>query len=143
VSSVQIPEDVATLAGGPEPIGPPGQPPMAPPGPPGMGGPPPDAGGGGIPPELAAMLGGGGGPGGPPPPGGPEGGGEPSEVDQLSTVLDGLMQYLQIASDDVEKAKAMQAAKIIQDLLASNQQEAEAAGGIGPAQRGMRKALGG
>ena len=114
-----IPEDVATMAGGPEPIGPPGAPPMAPPG-------PPDA-GGGLPPELMAALGGGGagapmgGPEGLPPEGPPEGGG--SEVDILSEALNTLMEYLQVASDDIEKAKAMKAANIVQELLASNQKE--------------------
>jgi hypothetical protein len=134
VGNVMIPEDVATMAGGPEPIGPPGEPPL--------GGPPP--GGGGLPPELAAMLGGGGGDpmaGGPPPEGPPEGGG--SEVDILSEALDVLMQYLQVASDDIEKAKAMKAAGIVQELLASNQKEQETAAGIGPAQKGMAKALAG
>ena len=134
MGNVMIPEDVATMAGGPEPIGPPGEPPL--------GGPPP--GGGGLPPELAAMLGGGGGDpmaGGPPPEGPPEGGG--SEVDILSEALDVLMQYLQVASDDIEKAKAMKAAGIVQELLASNQKEQETAAGIGPAQKGMAKALAG
>jgi hypothetical protein len=141
--SVMIPEDVATLAGGPEPIGPPGAPPLAPPSP-GAG--PPGAAPGELPPELAGLLGGGAPPGGPeglPPEGPPaeEGGG--SEVDVLSAILDQVMEYLQIASDDIEKAKMMKAANIVQDLLASNQKEAEMAGGIGPAQKGMAKALGG
>jgi hypothetical protein len=126
-----IPEEVATMAGGPEPIGPPGAPPLAPPGPPG----------GAPPPELAGLLGGG--PGGPPPAGPPDEGGGGSEIEILTEALDVLMQYLQVASDDIEKAKAMKAANIVQDLLATNQKEAETAGGIGPAQRGMRKALGG
>lgn len=136
--SVQIPEDVATLAGGPEPIGPPGEPPMAPPGPP-MGG-PPMGGGGGLPPELAGLMGGGGGL----PPGGPEEAPEEemSEVDLLSAILDQTMEYMRIASDDIEKSKMMKAAAIVQDLLASNQKEAESAAGIGPAQKGMAKALG-
>jgi hypothetical protein len=146
MGNVMIPEDVATLAGGPEPIGPPGAPPMAPAGPPPgmdpMGAPPP--GGGGLPPELAGLLGGGpegAPPGGPPP---EEAGGEGgSEVDILSQALETLMEYLTVASDDIEKAKAMKAAGIVQELLASNQKEQETAAGIGPAQRGMRKALAG
>jgi hypothetical protein len=132
--SVQIPEDVATLAGGPEPIGPPGEPPMAPPGPP-MGGPPM---GGGLPPELAGLMGGGGGL----PPGGEAPEGEEGEIDKLTRMLDIAMEYMQIASDDIEKSKMMKAAAIVQDLLASNQKEAETAAGIGPAQKGMAKALG-
>jgi hypothetical protein len=139
--SVMIPEDVATLAGGPEPIGPPGEPPLAPPAPPpGPAGVPP-----GAPPELAGLLGGGaplGGPAGLPPEGPPEEGGG-SEVDLLSSMLDTAMQYMQVASDDIEKSKMMRAAAIVQDLLASNQKEAETAAGIGPAQKGMAKALGG
>ena len=105
-----------------------------------MGAPPPDPGMGGLPPELAGLLGGG--PGGAPPEGPPAGGGG-SEVDILAEALDILMEYLTVASDDIEKSKAMQAAKIVQDLLASNQKEQEAAGGIGPAQKGMAKALAG
>jgi hypothetical protein len=142
--SVMIPEDVATLAGGPEPIGPPGAPPLAPPAP-GVG-PPGAAPPGDLPPELAGLLGGGAPPGGPeglPPEGPPaeEGGG--SEVDLLSAILDQTMEYMRVASDDIEKSKMMKAAAIVQDLLASNQKEAETAAGIGPAQRGMAKALGG
>lgn len=64
-------------------------------------------------------------------------------MDVLSQALDTLMQYLQIASDDIEKAKAMKAANIVQDLLASNQKEQETAMGVGPAQKGMAKALAG
>jgi hypothetical protein len=147
MGNVMIPEDVATLAGGPEPIGPPGAPPMGPPAgpPPGMdpsmaGGVPP--GGGGLPPELAGLLGGG--PEGAPPGGPPEeAGGGGSEVDILSQALETLMEYLTVASDDIEKAKAMKAAGIVQELLASNQKEQETAAGIGPAQKGMAKALAG
>ena len=145
MGNVMIPEDVATLAGGPEPIGPPGEPPM--PGGAPMG--PPPGGPGGLPPELAGLLGGGAPPGGPPmggpegmpPEGPPEGGG--SEVDILSQALETLMEYLTVASDDIEKAKAMKAAGIVQELLASNQKEQESAAGIGPAQKGMAKALAG
>lgn len=79
------------------------------------------------------------------PPGGgsPGAGGGGSEVDILTEALDILMEYLTVASDDIEKSKAMQAAKIVQDLLASNQKEQESAAGIGPAQKGMAKALAG
>ena len=144
MGNVMIPEDVATLAGGPEPIGPPGEPPMAPPGGPPMGGPP--MGGGG----LEGLLGGGGppmggpgmGPEGPPPEGMPEEGGGGSEVDILSEMLESAMEYMRVASDDIEKEKMMRAAAIVQGLLASNQKEAEMAGGIGPAQKGMAKAIG-
>jgi hypothetical protein len=146
VGNMMIPEEVATMAGGPEPIGPPGEPPLGAPsmgGPP-MGGPPmgPPPGGGGLPPELAGLLGGGG-PGEAPPEGPPEEGGGGSEVDILSEALEVLMEYLSVASDDIEKAKAMKAAGIVQELLASNQKEQETAAGIGPAQKGMAKALAG
>ena len=109
-----------------------------------MGGPPmgPPPGGGGLPPELAGLLGGGG-PGEAPPEGPPEEGGGGSEVDILSEALDVLMEYLTVASDDIEKSKAMKAAGIVQELLASNQKEQETAAGIGPAQKGMAKALAG
>ena len=111
--SVQIPEEVATLAGGPEPIGPPGEPPLAPPGDPmagGMGGTALQAPAVGLPPELMGLLAGGGGAsgrGGAPP---EEEEGEGSEVDSLSAILDQTMQYMQIASDDIEKSKMMKAA---------------------------------
>ena len=101
---------------------------------------------GDLPPELAGLLGGGAPPGGPeglPPEGPPEEEGGGSEVDILSAILDQTMQYLQVASDDIEKSKMMKAAAIVQDLLASNQKEMETAAGIGPAQKGMAKALGG
>lgn len=142
MGNVMIPEDVATLAGGPEPIGPPGEPPLGGGGPPmgdpmmGGGGPPV---GGGPPPGLEGLLGGGmGGPEGMPPE--EEGGG--SEIDILSEMLESAMEYMRVASDDIEKEKMMRAAAIVQGLLASNQKEAEQAGGIGPAQKGMAKAIG-
>jgi hypothetical protein len=143
VGNVMIPEEIATMAGGPEPIGPPGEPPMAPPAP-GGGGLPPElaGGGGGLPPELAGLFGGGG-PGGEPAPEGPPEGGQRGEVEILREMLDLGMEYAQVASDDIEKAKMMKAAAIIQDLLATNQQQQEAASGTTPALKGMGKALAG
>ena len=141
MGNVMIPEEIATMAGGPEPIGPPGEPPMAPPGPPMGGGEPP---GGGLPPELAGLFGGGGdqtdlsGA----PPGGPEGAPR-DDVEILSEIVDLWMEYMGTADDDIEKSKATQGLKVAQDLLASNQKEQEAAAGVGPAQKGMAKAIGG
>ena len=132
MGSMMIPEEVATMAGGPEPIGPPGEPPM-----------------GAArwvarrwearrwarrpvaadcPPSLRvfsaaedrAEA---------PPEGPPEEGGGGSEVDILSEALEVLMEYLTVASDDIEKSKAMKAAGIVQELLASNQKEQETGGG--------------
>ena len=146
MGNVMIPEEIATMAGGPEPIGPPGEPPMAPPGPP-MGGPPgmgPE--GGGLPPELAGLFGGGPPPG-ETPPGGPETDLSSAEarddIEILTEIVDLWMEYMGTADDDIEKSKATQGLKIAQDLLASNQKEQEAAAGVGPAQKGMARALGG
>ena len=79
-----------------------------------------------------------------PPPGPPEEqgqqeGGSPS--DHLASARDSLMTYLSAESDDIDKAKATQALKLIQDLHAKSQQEQEAAGGVTPVHRGMRRAL--
>ena len=60
----------------------------------------------------------------PPGRGSPGGGGGGSEVDILSEVLDQTDGVPEVASDDIEKSKAMKAATIVQDLLASNQKEA-------------------
>jgi hypothetical protein len=136
------PDELLGLAGGP----PPGAPPEIQIGPEGGGGPAPGgmaapggAPGGGMPPELAALLGGGGGP-----EGGPPGGGEGearSETEVLGEIRDLCMEYMQIASDDIEKDKIAQALKIVQSLFASNQQQTEAASGTTPAMKGMARAI--
>lgn len=90
-----------------------------------------------MPPELAALLAGEGGP----PPGGEE---EPrGELDILDGIRQDLLEYMDVASDDIEKAKAAQALKIVQDLFAGNQKETEAASGTTPALKGMARAIGG
>jgi hypothetical protein len=88
-----------------------------------------------------ALLGGG--EGGPPPggPGGEEGGEPRSEMEVLGELRDLCMEYMSVASDDIEKSKIAQALKIVQDLFAGNQQQTEAAQGTTPAMKGM--AIGG
>lgn len=133
-----VPDEIAGLAGPPG-----GGPPsiqVGGGGPPGGAPPPGPPGGGGLPPELMAALGGGGGPEAPPEEAA-EGGGSP--MDLLADARESMMSYLDQEEDDVDKAKAMQALKLIQDLFAKSQQEEEAASGTTPAMKGMRKALGG
>ena len=139
--SVMIPEDVATMAGGPEPIGPPGEPPMAPPGP------PPGMDPMGCAPTRHAAC----------PavvgfllslrafseegrrsaPGRPARRGRRGQRGRHplrgARRADGVPA---VASDDIEKAKAMKAANIVQDLLASNQKERRPRRGSAPRRRG-------
>jgi len=85
-----------------------------------------------------AALAAGGGPGGPPP--GPDGGGG-TPTEHLTTALDALHSYLALETDDIDKAKVAKHLAGLQDVLAKDQKEQEAAGGITPVHRGMRKAL--
>jgi hypothetical protein len=86
-----------------------------------------------------AALAAGGPPGGPPPGPGDSGGGSPT--DHLSTALDALHSYLASETDDVDKATVAQHLAGLQKVLAKDQKEQEAAAGITPVHRGMRKAL--
>lgn len=134
------PDELLGLAGGPPPGappsidigGPPGGAAAGPAGPPMGGGPPP--GGGGLPPELASLMGG----------GDEEGGAESrSEVEILGEIRDLCVEYMDVASDDIEKDKIAQVLKTVQGLFASNQQQTEAAQGTTPAMKGMAKAISG
>ena len=66
---------------------------------------------------------------------------EASPIEHLTTARESLTQYLTNEADDVDKAKAAAALKLIQDLFAKAQTEEEAASGTTPALKGMRRAL--
>jgi hypothetical protein len=93
---------------------------------------------GGLPPELAALLGGGG-------EGASEegGGGERGEQEILDSIRADLMEYMSVASDEIEKAEAAKMLQIVQKLFATAQQQTEAAQGTTPALKGMARAIGG
>jgi hypothetical protein len=108
-----------------------------------------DAGGGGIPPELLAMLTGGAG--GEPEPddaaldeqfgiGGEEEESPGSPADALRDVLGGLQGYMDVEQDDEDLAVAAKVFAQLQSLLAKQQKERDAALGVGPAQRLLRRA---
>lgn len=125
-------QDMMGLAAGP----PPGAPPSIM-----VGGDQPPGGGGapgmppGLPPDMAALLGGGG--------EGPDAGGDfpQDEVESLEDIRERMMNYMDIASDDIEKSEMAKLLAGVQKLLAKNQQEHEAASGVTPAHKGMRKAI--
>ena len=145
MGNVMIPEDVATLAGGPEPIGPPGAPPMAratrwadP-----TDGWWPTTDWVARPPRQgwrACSAEATGGPEGMPPEGMPRRGGRRQRGRHpLRDAGRARWSTCSVASDDIEKAKMMQAAAIVQDLLASNQKEARRPRGSAPPRRGWRR----
>lgn len=139
---MQVPEDIANLAGPP-----PGAPPSimigGPGGAPGQDLPPPGPGGpsGGLPPELLQAL---------------AGGGNQEPASPLDALLESedegelfeagrsvLSRLMDIANDDVEKAAVASALQGLQKVFAKRQTDKEAASGTTPALRGMAKALSG
>lgn len=111
------------------------------------GGPPPGPPGdmGGPPPGLAGMLGGMGGPGGPPP-GPPEPEGPPapeSTSDVIKQMVEAALAYLDIETDEQEKAQMAAVLKSLQDFLAREQKEEQDAMGGKMSPRLLSKAYSG
>jgi hypothetical protein len=97
---------------------------------------PPDGG-----PAAITIPGGPGGPGPGPGPGagaGPPPGGGGDSIDFLDAAEEALNQFIQVDPDEVDRAKAAQALKIVLDLKASNQTDTEQGG-----MKSLRRALAG
>lgn len=79
--------------------------------------------------------------GGPEPGGtGPQGGSDPASA--LRALIQGARAYMEIEQDDEDLAVAAQVITLIQKLLAKNQKEADAAMGVTPASKFLRRQQG-
>jgi ABC-type uncharacterized transport system YnjBCD substrate-binding protein len=88
---------------------------------------------GGFPPELMAAMGGG------PPPGGGGGG---SPADFLRDLIEHARAYQDVEQDPEDLAVVAKCIAALQQLMAKNQKEADAAVGAGPAAKYLRKQQG-
>lgn len=95
-----------------------------------------------IPPELAAMLGGGGGPPSPgPAPAATGQGGGPSAAEAVQDAIAAVDIARQVEQDQEDLAVLAKIMADLQKLLAKDQQEDDAAMGVGPAQKAMRRSM--
>lgn len=77
------------------------------------------------------------------PPAGPQGGPPGAATDPVSAlrdVLAALEVYQAVETDDVDLAEAAKVYAVVQKLLATNQQQQEAAAGVTPVHKGLAKA---
>jgi len=96
---------------------------------------------GGPPPGLVGPPPGLGGP--PPGPPGPQGGGETQALEHLKAAMEHLQLYARSEPDEEDKAAALKFLAGLQQLLAKDQKENEAAMGTTPAQKVLMRMQGG